>query len=39
MREFRGAKREIWFYEMDGRIIWGATAMIMRSLIELLEPL
>jgi 8-oxo-dGTP pyrophosphatase MutT (NUDIX family) len=38
LREFRGAKREIWFYEMEGRTIWGATAMIMRSLIELLEP-
>jgi len=37
IREFRGAKREIWFYEMEGRTIWGATAMIMRSLIELLE--
>jgi 8-oxo-dGTP pyrophosphatase MutT (NUDIX family) len=38
IREFRGAKREIWFYEMEGRTIWGATAMIMRSMIELLEP-
>ena len=30
----RGLQREVWFYEYAGRTIWGATAMIIRSLVE-----
>jgi 8-oxo-dGTP pyrophosphatase MutT (NUDIX family) len=36
IREFRGEKRVVWFYEKKGRMIWGATAIIIRSLVELL---
>jgi hypothetical protein len=25
---------EVWFYEFEGRNIWGATAMIVRSLLR-----
>ena len=32
-REFRGGKREVWFYQHGEHNIWGATAMIVRSLI------
>jgi 8-oxo-dGTP pyrophosphatase MutT (NUDIX family) len=34
MREFRGAQREVWFYEHGSHVIWGATAMIVRSLLK-----
>lgn len=33
LRDFRGERREVWFYEVSERTIWGATAMIVRSLI------
>jgi 8-oxo-dGTP pyrophosphatase MutT (NUDIX family) len=33
MREYRGMKREVWFYKYREHNIWGATAMIVRSLI------
>ena len=33
LREYRGGRREVWFYEHGGHIIWGATAMIVRSLL------
>ena len=33
MREFRGTQREVWYYETGGHTIWGATAMIIRSLL------
>ena len=36
-REFRGEKREVWFYSYDGRLIWGATAAIIRNLLSVLE--
>jgi 8-oxo-dGTP pyrophosphatase MutT (NUDIX family) len=31
--DYRGAKREVWFYEHGEHTIWGATAMIVRSLL------
>ena len=37
MREFRGMQREIWFYQSGEHSIWGATAMIVRSLVNRLE--
>jgi 8-oxo-dGTP pyrophosphatase MutT (NUDIX family) len=37
MREFRGTSHEVWFYEQAGHTIWGATAMIVRSLLRRLE--
>ena len=33
-REFRGSSHEVWFYEFEGRNIWGATAMIIRSFLR-----
>ncbi len=36
-REFRtlhGKKHEVWFYDYRRRTIWGATAMIVRSLLD-----
>ena len=33
LREYRGERREVWFYEHGEHIIWGATAMIVRSLL------
>ncbi|HEX9657669.1 MAG TPA: CoA pyrophosphatase [Bacteroidota bacterium] len=33
-RESRGSMHEVWFYEFEGRNIWGATAMIVRSLLR-----
>ena len=33
LREYRGGRREVWFYELGEHIIWGATAMIVRSLL------
>ncbi|HUI10057.1 MAG TPA: CoA pyrophosphatase [Bacteroidota bacterium] len=33
IRELHGTKREVWFYEHRGRTIWGATAMIVRTLV------
>ncbi len=33
-REFRGSRHEVWFYDFEGRNIWGATAMIIRSLLR-----
>jgi 8-oxo-dGTP pyrophosphatase MutT (NUDIX family) len=33
-REFRGRMRDVWFYNTGTHIIWGATAMIIRSLLE-----
>jgi 8-oxo-dGTP pyrophosphatase MutT (NUDIX family) len=32
-REYRGGRREVWFYEHGEHTIWGATAMIVRSLL------
>ena len=39
-REFRtvnGRQRELWKYQYGGHLIWGATAMIIRSLLRELE--
>ncbi len=33
LRDYRGEKREVWFYEHGEHAIWGATAMIVRSLV------
>ncbi|HTR98555.1 MAG TPA: CoA pyrophosphatase [Bacteroidota bacterium] len=33
IRELHGMKREVWFYEHREHTIWGATAMIVRSLV------
>lgn len=33
-REFRGRVHEVWYYNRNGTIIWGATAMIVRSLLK-----
>lgn len=38
-REFRGQKRQVWFYSYKDRIIWGATAAIIRNLLSVLPPL
>ena len=34
LREFRGTKLEVWYYESGSHTIWGATAMIVRSLLK-----
>jgi 8-oxo-dGTP pyrophosphatase MutT (NUDIX family) len=39
MREFNELKREIWFYDYHPHVIWGATAMIVRSLLAELHLL
>jgi 8-oxo-dGTP pyrophosphatase MutT (NUDIX family) len=33
LRDYRGGKREVWFYQHGEHIIWGATAMIVRLLL------
>lgn len=37
LREFRGEQREVWYYEYGAHTIWGATAIIVRSLLEKLS--
>jgi len=37
LREFRGTKHEVWFYDRGNHVIWGATAMIIRSLLKKLQ--
>lgn len=37
LREFQGKKREVWYYESGKHVIWGATAMIIRSLLKKLD--
>ena len=39
LRDYRGEKREVWFYERGEHMIWGATAMIVRSLLHTLGVL
>lgn len=34
LRELRGNKYEVWYYESGTHTIWGATAMIVRSLLK-----
>ena len=36
-RELKGKMREIWFYEHEGKTIWGVTAFIIRSLVSKLR--
>ncbi len=36
-RLFRGENREVWFYGSGKRLVWGATAMIIRSLLARLN--
>ncbi len=33
-REFRGRQSEVWYYQSENHTIWGATAMIVRSLLK-----
>jgi 8-oxo-dGTP pyrophosphatase MutT (NUDIX family) len=33
-REIRGRKYPLWFYEYQGKSIWGATAAILRNLVK-----
>ena len=37
LREFKGKQREVWFYDYEGKTIWGATAMMIRSLLKTLD--
>jgi 8-oxo-dGTP pyrophosphatase MutT (NUDIX family) len=37
-REFGGTQHQVWFYSFQKRLIWGATAAILRNLIEVLSP-
>jgi 8-oxo-dGTP pyrophosphatase MutT (NUDIX family) len=37
LREFRGKQHEVWYYTSGNHTIWGATAMIVRSLLQRLE--
>jgi 8-oxo-dGTP pyrophosphatase MutT (NUDIX family) len=39
VREFRGEQREVWYYEYGAHTIWGATAIIVRSLLQKLSLL
>lgn len=34
LRSTRGEQREVWYYQYDTHSIWGATAMIVRSLLR-----
>lgn len=34
MRNFRGRMRNVWYYDHNGHLIWGATAMMLRSLLK-----
>jgi 8-oxo-dGTP pyrophosphatase MutT (NUDIX family) len=38
-RFFRGAEREVYFYEVGRHTIWGATARILKNLLEVLGEL
>ena len=37
LRQFRGEEREVWFYGAGDRLVWGVTAMIIRSLLVRLD--
>jgi len=37
IRDFRGKQQEVWYYESGSHTIWGATAMIVRSLLKRLQ--
>ncbi len=36
-REFQGRQREVWYYDSTEHTIWGATAMIIRSLLKKID--
>jgi 8-oxo-dGTP pyrophosphatase MutT (NUDIX family) len=36
-REFRGRRHDVWYYQSGNHTIWGATAMIIRSLMKQLD--
>lgn len=36
-REFRGKRHDVWYYQSGNHTIWGATAMIIRSLLKRLD--
>jgi 8-oxo-dGTP pyrophosphatase MutT (NUDIX family) len=38
-RFYRGAERDVYFYDVEGHTIWGATARILKNLLELLVDL
>jgi 8-oxo-dGTP pyrophosphatase MutT (NUDIX family) len=38
-RFFRGAERDVYFYEVGPHTVWGATARIVKNLLELLADL
>ncbi len=38
-REFRGRRHDVWFYDTGSHIIWGATAAMIRSLLQRLGVL
>ena len=38
-RELRGHKFPLWFYDYRGKMIWGATAGILRNLVKLQESI
>lgn len=35
---FRGRENKVWFFDYEGRTIWGATATILRRLAEIAVP-
>ncbi|MDL1893309.1 CoA pyrophosphatase [Sphingobacteriales bacterium CHB3] len=37
LREFHGRKHEVWYYDWQDKVIWGATAMMIRSLLKKLK--
>jgi 8-oxo-dGTP pyrophosphatase MutT (NUDIX family) len=37
IRNFRGKQQEVWYYKSGSNTIWGATAMIVRSLLKRLH--
>jgi 8-oxo-dGTP pyrophosphatase MutT (NUDIX family) len=39
LREHRGKLHDVWFYDTAPHVIWGATAMIVRSLLHRLDLL
>jgi 8-oxo-dGTP pyrophosphatase MutT (NUDIX family) len=38
VRESRGQRRTLHFYDYGGRVIWGLTGNVLKELLELLEP-
>jgi hypothetical protein len=38
-RLFRGAERDVYFYDVGPHTIWGATARILKNLLEILAEL